>query len=77
MRSIVNIYIYIYIAIDFCHYSTLPMYLVGFFLIKFLTLLIKNTVHIHEQDEYLRYKNWTANFDCIRCQNFSLKTDSF
>ena len=37
-------------------------------------LLIKNIVHIHEQDEYLRYENWTANFDCIRCQNFSLKT---
>ena len=46
--------IYIYIAIDLCHYSTLPVYLIGFFLIKFLALLIKNTVHIHEQDEYLR-----------------------
>ena len=48
------IYIYIYIALDLCHYSTLPVYLVGFFLIKFLMLLIKNTVCIHEQDDYLR-----------------------
>ena len=32
------------------------------------------TVYIHEQDEYLTYENWTANFDCIHCQNFSLKT---
>ena len=55
MRSMVNIYIYIYIfALDLCHYSTLPVYLVGFFLIKFLTLLIKNIVYIHEQDEYLK-----------------------
>ena len=49
-----GIYIYIYIALDLCHYSTLPVYLVGFFLIKFLTLLIKNIAYIHEQDEYLK-----------------------
>ena len=44
----------IYIALDLCHYNTLPVYLVGFFLTKFLTLLIKNNVHIHEQNKYLR-----------------------
>ena len=33
------------------------------------------TVYIHEQDEYLTYENWTANFDCIHCQNFSMKTE--
>ena len=31
------------------------------------------TFYIHKQDEYLRYENWIANFDCIRCKNFSLK----
>ena len=55
MRSMVKyIYIYIYIALDLWHYSTLPVYLVGFFLIIYLSLLIKNNVYIHEQDEYLR-----------------------